>query len=65
MTRIIIILILVFIILTLIRNILKRVTVKPPQKDIPNPNPPSKINSKQDSGNKDDNIIDAKFEEIK
>ncbi len=66
MTRIIIILILIFIILTLIKSFLKKKSVNLTEKGF-NKNSPlnSKSNYNPGSGDKDEKIVDAKFEEFK
>ena len=64
MTRLILILLAIFLILTIIRNFLRRFKNNPSIKNTTTPNPKININKdkKQDD---DDNIVDAKFEEIK
>lgn len=70
MYRLIIILSLIFIILTLVKGFLKKTIIKHSQKDIHNSgfNPKIKFNKNDKSsetGVKDENIVDAKFEELK
>jgi hypothetical protein len=70
MYRFIIILSLVFIILTLVKGFLKKTIIKHSQKDIHNSGFNSKIkydknDKNSETGEKDENIVDAKFEELK
>ena len=62
MTRLLIILVLIFILLTIIKNVVKRVLQNPSVKDIKRKS--ESIDDKK-TGTKDEDITDAKFEEIK
>lgn len=62
MTRLLIILVLIFILLTIIKNIVKRVLRNPSVKDLKKK---SETIDENKTGNKDEDITDAKFEEIK
>lgn len=62
MTRLLIILVLIFILLTIIKNIVKRVRQNPSVRDLKRK---SETIDDNKSGNKDEDITDAKFEEIK
>jgi len=64
MTRLIIILLLIFIILSLIKAFVKKTVINPFKKNINNKSN-SDIDLKSVKTDKDENIIDAKFEEIK
>jgi|GEM_PF-2802595 len=64
MTRLIIILLLIFIILSLIKAFVKKTVINPFKKNINNKSN-SDIDLKSGKTDKDENIIDAKFEEIK
>ena len=64
MTRLIIILLLIFIILSLIKAFVKKTVINPFKKNINNKSN-SEIDLKSGKTDKDENIIDAKFEEIK
>jgi len=64
MTRLIIILLLIFIILSLIKVFVKKTVINPFKKNINNKSN-SDIDLKSGKTDKDENIIDAKFEEIK
>ncbi|MEO6696227.1 MAG: hypothetical protein ABIY50_07360 [Ignavibacteria bacterium] len=60
MIRIILILVIVFILLTILRSAVRKFRIKPPPQNI-RQSKDTKDNLKSD----DDNIVDAKFEEIK
>ncbi|MBK6771525.1 MAG: hypothetical protein IPI04_10385 [Ignavibacteria bacterium] len=62
MTRLLIILVLIFILLTIIKNIVKRVLKNPPVQDLKRKSETIEDNK---TGSKDEDITDAKFEEIK
>jgi len=60
MLRTILILVIVFILLTILRSVVKKFRLKPPPQNI-NQEGDSKVNMKTDN----DDIVDAKFEELK
>jgi hypothetical protein len=62
MTRLLIILVLIFILLTIFKNIVKRVLQNPSVRDLKRKS--ETIDDKK-TGIKDEDITDAKFEEIK
>lgn len=64
MTRLLIILIIIFILLTIARNIFKKAMVRSSLNN-PDKNPEIKKDKESGTGDKNNNIIDAKFEEIK
>lgn len=62
MTRLILILLTIFILLTIVRNIIRRYKVNSSKPYKSDQNPKINKDKRQDD---DDNIVDAKFEEIK
>lgn len=64
MTRLLIILVLIFILLSIIRNVAKKIMQNPSVRDIKRKPEPIHDN-KSGSLNKEDEISDAKFEELK